>query len=178
MTLIKTDSEGYVDQLDGIDLFEAEKLRVTWPDGSVEERAIRVDVGIEVAVPDGDMLRTLHYIPRRAFIEIPHSGAIAKLYLHGLCAERVNPPKHKRGDLVHFWDDRHGNKHTGMTFVVVGVTFRDCKDLGSVEPTWVYSLLQKSFTTEKPSITGLANPIQVDTTDWDIEKGPTPKETP
>jgi hypothetical protein len=74
MNPIVSDGEGYVDQLDGLDLSPGEKLRVMWPTGAIEEHVICIDTV---------------FTARKAYIEIRHFGAVAKLYLHGLRAERI-----------------------------------------------------------------------------------------
>lgn len=74
MKPITTAPAGRVDRLDGVDLQEGERLRVRWPAGMIEEHVIHVE---EI----GGSLK--------AFIEVNHLGAKAKVYLHGLQAERV-----------------------------------------------------------------------------------------
>ncbi len=83
-----TRETGYrcVDQLDGKDLMEGEKLRMSWPDGSTEEVACQTERSSKY-MQDGnahfDLFTSL------AYVDVPHRGLNARLYLFGLTAERL-----------------------------------------------------------------------------------------
>lgn len=75
-----------IDRLDGVDLANGDRLRLTFPDGSVVDAEIGVAVS-SYKSQSGNQSETIRV--RKAYIDEVVRGVSTRVYLAGLEAERI-----------------------------------------------------------------------------------------
>ncbi len=140
---------GSVDYLDDIELHDGERLRFRWPDDTFDEHTIRVEENRHYGFPGFSD----HHYTKLAYIQVKHRGLSVKVSVTGLHADRLEAPKFRVGDVVHFIDGRYATR----TFKILSFTYAalpgtPSKSRSASTPrAWTYLCAREPIPTPKPS---------------------------